>query len=143
MLVASIAGGLIWLADRYAPLARLEFTLRREAAVVIAAAGLAIAVAGVVSFRRARTTVNPLNPAATSALVVSGIYRITRNPMYLGVLMCLLGWALYLGGAGGFVWPAVFVAWMNRFQIVPEERALRARFGAGFENYRACVRRWI
>jgi protein-S-isoprenylcysteine O-methyltransferase Ste14 len=143
MLVATIAGALIWLADRYAPVVRFDFPMQREVAIAVALAGFTVAVAGVVSFRRARTTVNPLNPAAASALVVSGIYRWTRNPMYLGVLLCLLGWALYLGSASAFVWPLLFVAYMDRLQIAPEEAALRARFGAEFESYRASVRRWI
>lgn len=143
MLVATTAGLAIWLTDRYAPVLRFDFPVRREVVTAIALAGFAVATAGVVSFRRARTTVNPLRPDGASTLVIVGIYRFTRNPMYLGVSLCLLGWALYLGSAMALVWPAVFAAYMNRFQIAPEEMALRARFGAAFETYCARVRRWI
>ena len=143
MIVAAVAGALIWLVARAAPAWRMEFALGREVAVAMAVIGVAVAVAGVVSFRRARTTVNPLNPAAASALVVSGIYRWTRNPMYLGVLVCLLGGVVYTGSVPALLVLPPFVAYMNRFQIAPEEMALRGRFGAEFDSYRARVRRWI
>jgi protein-S-isoprenylcysteine O-methyltransferase Ste14 len=143
MLVAAMAGLAIWLTDRYAPVLQFDFAARREVATAIALAGCAVAIAGVVSFRRARTTMNPLRPDGASTLVIAGIYRFTRNPMYLGVSLCLFGWALYLGSAMALVWPLVFVAYMNRFQIAPEEIALSARFGAAFETYCARVRRWI
>ena len=106
-------------------------------------AGAAVAVAGVVSFRRARTTVNPMRPETASHLVVSGIYRVTRNPMYVGMLLALLAWALFLANALAFVFPIAFVLLMNRLQIQPEERALAARFGGAFADYRARVRRWL
>ena len=143
MIVAAVAGALIWLVARAAPAWRMEFALGREVAVAMAVIGVAVALAGVVSFRRARTTVNPLNPAAASALVVSGIYRWTRNPMYLGVLVCLLGGVVYTGSVPALLVLPPFVAYMNRFQIAPEEMALRGRFGAEFDSYRARVRRWI
>lgn len=143
MLVATVAGALIWLVARETEAVRVEFALRGEVAVAVALAGLAIAVAGIVSFRRARTTVNPLRPDAASTLVVSGVYRWTRNPMYLGVLVCLLGWVVWLGSVPALFVLPLFVAWMNRFQIIPEEEALHALFGAEFETYRARVRRWM
>lgn len=105
--------------------------------------GAAIAVAGVLAFRRARTTVNPMTPGASSSVVSTGIYRLTRNPMYLGFLLALAGWGAMLGNLLGLLPLAAFVAWMNRFQIAPEERALREKFGAGYEAYMGQVRRWI
>jgi protein-S-isoprenylcysteine O-methyltransferase Ste14 len=143
MIVAAVAGGSIWLVARTAPAGSVEFGLRREVAFTLLIAGFAVAIAGVVSFRRARTTVNPLNPEKSSALVVSGIFRWTRNPMYLGVLVCLLGVVVWFGSVPALLVPVVFVAYIDRFQIVPEETALRARFGEEFESYRARVRRWI
>lgn len=143
MLVAAIATGVIWLVARAAPVLSLEFPLRGVLAAALAPAGITVAVAGVVSFRRASTTVNPLNAAAASALVVSGIFRVTRNPMHLGVLVCLLGWVVWLGSVPALFVLPLFVAHLNRFQIIPEEAALRARFGAEFDAYRSRVRRWI
>jgi protein-S-isoprenylcysteine O-methyltransferase Ste14 len=99
--------------------------------------------AGLAAFRRARTTVNPLQPDRASALVSAGIYRYTRNPMYLALAMALLAWGLWLGHAVAPCGVAIFVAWMNRYQIAPEERALAGLFGAEFERYRREVRRWL
>ena len=95
------------------------------------------------SFRRARTTVNPLRPANSSALVTSGIYRHTRNPMYLGMATLLAAWATWLGTPWALFGIVAFVAWITRFQIIPEERVLANLFGADFAAYRARVRRWI
>lgn len=123
----------------------LAFTLPGRLAIAIAAAalGVAISVAGVVSFRRAKTTVNPTNPGAASSLVATGIYRLTRNPMYLGLFLVLAGWAIYLSNIVAFAGPLLLVLYLNRFQIVPEERALAAKFGMSFDDYRRRTRRWI
>lgn len=115
----------------------------RMLAVALALLGLAIDIAGVLSFRRARTTVNPLRPANSSALVTSGIYRHTRNPMYLGMATLLAAWATWLGTPWALFGIVAFVAWITRFQIIPEERVLANLFGADFAAYRARVRRWI
>ncbi len=102
-----------------------------------------MAVAGVREFRRASTTVNPLTPAAASAMVRSGIYRHTRNPMYLGMLLVLAGWAAWLASVAAVAVLPAFVLYMNRLQIEPEERALASLFGSDFEDYRRSVRRWL
>jgi protein-S-isoprenylcysteine O-methyltransferase Ste14 len=97
----------------------------------------------VAAFRRARTTVNPLTPDATTALVESGIYRLTRNPMYLGFLLLLLAEIVWLANPVALLAAPAFVLYLNRFQIGPEERALRNRFGAKFQSYSHRVRRWL
>lgn len=109
----------------------------------IALAGGLIVLAGGVAFRQHRTTVNPLRPEASTAVVTSGVYRWTRNPMYLGMLLVLLGWATYLAHPGAIVLLPLFVAYIQRFQIVPEERALLAKFGPRYRDYMQRVRRWI
>lgn len=106
-------------------------------------AGVLIALTGIVSFRRARTTVNPMHPEAVSRLVVTGIYRWTRNPMYLGMLLALLGFGLLLGNALAIGVALAFVPLMNRLQIAPEERTLALRFGPAFDDFRRSVRRWL
>jgi len=133
----------MWVAARVGPAAGFTLPAGRIMAACLAVAGVIIALLGVVSFRRAKTTVNPLDPAAASALVVSGIYQLTRNPMYLGLLLVLLGWALFLANALTFVFPVAFVFLMNRLQIIPEEKALAALFGPGFADYQSKVRRWL
>jgi protein-S-isoprenylcysteine O-methyltransferase Ste14 len=102
-----------------------------------------MAIAGVISFQRAKTTVNPTRPGSASALVVSGVYRVTRNPMYLGLLLVLLGWGVFLSNVLAFIWIPAYVAYMNRFQIAPEERALSCLFGQEFLAYKAKVGRWL
>lgn len=105
--------------------------------------GAAVALAGVMAFRRHKTTVNPLTPQQSSTLVAGGIYRFSRNPMYLGFLLALLGWGVYLGNWASVLLLPVFVAYMNRFQIQPEERALTQLFGPQFVDYARSVRRWL
>ena len=93
-------------------------------------------------FRHHQTTVSPTRPDQTSCLVTRGVYRISRNPMYLGLLCWLAAWACYLGGAWVWAGPIVLVVWLTRFQIMPEERLLRARFGDEYVVYCQRVRRW-
>jgi protein-S-isoprenylcysteine O-methyltransferase Ste14 len=123
----------------------LSFTLAGSSAIglLLVIAGVALAFAGVVAFRRQRTTVNPLTPGASSSVVSSGVYRVSRNPMYVGLLLALAGWAVYLSNAGAASLLPVFVAYMTHFQIKPEERALLAKFGSEFAQYMSRVRRWL
>lgn len=113
-------------------------------AAAIAVAGLLVCLLGVASFRRAGTTVDPRRPTGTSALVAHGIYRYSRNPMYLGMLFVVAAWGLHLGHwlalACG---PLAFVLYLDRLQIVAEERALEEKYGDEYRAYARAVRRWI
>jgi len=142
-VVLLFMAGLSWLASCAAP--TLSFVLPHRNALVAAllVAGVCVAILGVTSFRRARTTLNPLRPEKSSALVMSGIYRYTRNPMYLGLLLVLVGWSFFLANALAFVFLPVFILYMNRFQIQPEERVLVSLFGQQFTAYQSKVRRWL
>lgn len=142
-LVGAIAGALMLGVAWVAPALTFDLSWRLPIAVVIALAGLALGLVAVGHFLRARTTVDPLDPGKASALVASGIYRFTRNPMYLGMAMLLLAWAVWLSNLAALAGLALFVAYINRFQIEPEERALRARFGEEFDAYCRRVRRWF
>jgi len=116
------------------------------AAVAFAACavlGGGIGIAGVAEFRRHSTTVDPMAPDKTKSIVRDGIYRYSRNPMYLALVVTLAGWGLFLQNAAALVVLPVFVAYLLQFQIKPEERVLRARFGSDFDDYMAGVRRWI
>ena len=127
----------------FTPRLALAWLHRPGLALALVIGGALVAFLGVVSFRRARTTVDPRYPEKMSALVTSGLYRATRNPMYLGMLLALAAWAFWLGHAGSFLFLPLFVAILHRLQIAPEERALARMFGASFAAYRARVRRWI
>lgn len=113
------------------------------ASLVLAVIGIGFDLAGLIAFRRQRTTINPLHPEKSSALVCSGIYRISRNPMYVGMALLLLAWAVYLQSPVALLGLAGFIAYITRFQIIPEEQVLAQRFGVAFEDYRRRVRRWL
>jgi protein-S-isoprenylcysteine O-methyltransferase Ste14 len=137
-----IAAGMWWLA-------RLPPTLQLPQRAVLPVAGLLVVIAvvigigGVLSFRRAKTTVNPLKPERSSALVSTGVYSFTRNPMYLGMVLVLLAWAVYLTSAWALSGPVLYALYLTRFQIIPEERVLDSLFGVSFSEYRKRVRRWL
>jgi len=99
--------------------------------------------AAIHQFGHAGTTVSPHQPEAASVLVTRGVYAWTRNPMYLGLTTALTGWAVSLGGLSAFTGPLLFAPLIVRVQILPEERALRARFGREYEDYCARVNRWL
>ncbi len=141
-LVGLSAALLMWALNGWWPL-EFESVWRMPLALLLVAVGAGLDLAGLWAFRRAHTTINPLKPQRTSALVSSGVYRFTRNPMYLGMLCLLLAWAVYLGQPWTLLGPVAFVAYITRFQILPEERAIRARFGTEFDAYCARVRRWL
>ena len=140
-------GLLMWALARAFPTAQLwpqgAWPFGVGAALGIALAGGLIALAGAWQFRRARTTINPLSPAKTSALVTGGVYRVTRNPMYLGMLLVLIGWGVWLGNAAAWLALPLSVLLLNTLQIKPEERLLRQRFGDAYARYAARVRRWL
>ena len=94
-------------------------------------------------FRKAKTTVNPLQPQSATSLVVSGVFSLSRNPMYVGVAFILLAWSMYLGSSWALLGVVGFVIFINQFQIVPEERAMLALFGEEFVSYSKKVRRWL
>lgn len=124
-----------------------EFTVAwcgfRLVAAGLAMAGLVIIAIAIGAFIKAKTTINPMNPDNAEKLVTKGLYRISRNPMYLGVLLLLLGWVAYLQNIAGFVPVILFVVAMTLFQIKPEEKALRKKFGHEYDAYCKRARRWI
>ena len=105
--------------------------------------GLIVFIAAVRSFRKQKTTVNPLAPKQASSLVVSGIFKYSRNPMYLGMLIVLLSISFKFNLAGGIVISLFFYLFITRFQISPEEEAMNELFGDEFIEYSKRTRRWI
>jgi protein-S-isoprenylcysteine O-methyltransferase Ste14 len=94
-------------------------------------------------FRRARTTANPLKPETASALVTSGVFAYSRNPMYLGLTLILGGWAFWLGALTPWLMLPLFTTAITMLQILPEERALAGLFGTDFAAYRRNTDRWF
>ncbi len=137
-----VAAGM-WLLARYVLPLSFEIPLRRVLVALFFCLGGVVAAPAVAAFRSAGTTVDPRDPARASQLVVAGMYRYSRNPMYLGLLFVLIAWAIYLSNPLGFVGPPLFVFCMNRLQIRPEEAAMASQFGDAYRSYRESVRRWL
>ncbi|KPH61527.1 isoprenylcysteine carboxyl methyltransferase [Pseudoalteromonas porphyrae] len=112
-------------------------------AVVLVVIGSIFCIAGVVSFRLAKTTVNPSKPEQATRLVSKGIYKYTRNPMYVGFAFILAGWGVWLGSLWAILCVFGFVFYLTVFQIIPEEHALQRLFGQDYSDYKARVRRWL
>ena len=143
MIVVAISAIAMWLIARWMAFARLGFPGHLLVSCIVLVAGLFTLTSGVFGFRLARTTVDPTHPEAASSLVTTGVYKRSRNPMYLGFALILIAWCLYLANAASLVVVGAFVTYITRFQIVPEERILEAKFGPAFLNYRAKTRRWL
>lgn len=143
VVVVLVIAGLMAATAKLIPMEPWHFTDAKALAFALVTAGAFIAVAGVIAFRQAKTTANPMNPNASSALVASGIYRFTRNPMYLGFLLALAGWGVWLASLPALLWLVVYILFINRYQIIPEERILEEKFGDEFIFYRKKVRRWF
>ena len=142
-MVAALCAVIMWFAGKLWPALDFDFPGRFTAIVALVVIGLLVGGIAFSQFTRARTTVNPVKPQESSVLVTRGLYRWTRNPMYLGMLIVLVAWAFFVSNALAFLVLPLFIAYINRFQIQPEERVLRGRFGAQFDDYCGRVRRWL
>jgi protein-S-isoprenylcysteine O-methyltransferase Ste14 len=142
IIVAVCAAGM-WGLSFTGPVIELSADVRDMAIIVLLVSGAFYGFAGALAFKKAATTVNPLRPEKASSLVSSGIYRVSRNPMYAGLALFLTAWAVYLSSAWAYLGVIGFVLYINRFQIAPEERALLKIFRSEYEHYQAKVRRWL
>ena len=138
-----IFGALMWCTDRAAPIAALIAKPANRLGWIFVACGASVIATAMLQFRRARTTVNPLTPAKASSLVTSGIFGYSRNPMYLGLLLVLAGWAIVLGSLGPWLALPLFVVVIAKMQIEPEEAVLSVLFGGPYRAYCARVGRWF
>lgn len=141
-LVVTVAAAII-LVSIFVPAANVHWPGHRLLATCALVLGPMLAGLGVFQFGRARTTVSPLRPARTQAIVTTGVYRWSRNPMYLGMALALLGLAAWWSSVPGYLAVPAFVAYLTRYQILPEEQALLAKFGPEFSAYTQQVRRWV
>ena len=142
-LAGVIMGVVAWLVSRQFAPTTLPTAPRLAVAAGFVLLGLWLAGTAARTFSRAKTTLNPIKPETSTSLVTHGIFARSRNPMYLGMASWLLGWSAWLGTPAGLLGPILFVLYMNRFQIGPEERALDQLFGADYTRYKNTVRRWL
>ncbi len=133
----------MWAVARYVLWGRVEFAAQMPLAASLLAAGLLIALAAMVSFITAKTTINPMRPARASSLITSGVYRYSRNPIYLADALILTALAVWLGSICNSLILFIFLWVIQRFQIRAEERALTTLFGERYAAYCSTVRRWL
>jgi protein-S-isoprenylcysteine O-methyltransferase Ste14 len=131
-----------WLSTEL-PIVSWDFAFDKLAIIFICILGFCFCVAGILAFIKEKTTTNPLKPETASSLVSSGVYGISRNPMYLGLALFLVAFAVFLSSLTAFAGVAGFVIYMNEFQIKPEEKAIEGVFGHDYIEYKNKVRRWV
>lgn len=142
-VVFLIFGSLMYLLAEFLPVGFFDFFGRHYLMVALAVFAFVIAVIALFQFFAAKTAIDPTQPDKAKKLVESGLYAYSRNPMYLAMLLLLLAWGVWLGNAFNTLLAAGFVAYMNRFQIEPEEQALTQIFGKNYKQYCLLVRRWF
>ena len=140
-LIAMLCVLIIFLSKSIFP--SFVFSYKLQLGIFVSTIGFLLLVVSIKSFIDNKTTINPLNLKKSTYLVTSGVFRFSRNPMYLGMVLFLLGTAIILNIIGGLIISILFIFYMNFFQIIPEEKALQNLFGKNYRNYRKTVRRWI
>lgn len=133
----------MWGIYKLFPNLNLQFTGQKLLGLSLIGIGLGLDLISIGAFLRAKTTINPIKLAKTSHLVTSGLYRLSRNPMYLGLACLLTGWAILLGNPINLLILGIFILLMNMLQIIPEEQILLEKFGHNYRNYQSEVKRWI
>ena len=133
----------IWFVAWMNPWADLQIPGREWVALVLLIMGFALIIAGAVVFISAKTTVNPMTPELATSIVNRGVYKLSRNPMYLGFFLMLVGWGMLLANILSALLLPLFILCIDRFQIIPEENALLTKFGDEYAGYLKSVRRWI
>jgi protein-S-isoprenylcysteine O-methyltransferase Ste14 len=142
-IILLLSGIAMWFIAHSAYAYTISIPLALIMAIILAACGVFISASAIRRFKAVETTINPLQPDAATALVHHGVFGRTRNPMYVGLFLILLGWAAWLQSLSNAIVLIAFVLWLTEMQIKPEEAALRKVFGQGYVDYCKRVRRWI
>lgn len=138
-----ICGALVFALSETGVLTFKSTIVTEVLAIMLVLLGVTLGLAGVMQFKQSSTTVNPVDTSKSSSLVTAGIYRITRNPMYVGMLFILIAMGIWFASVLSIAVMIFFIAYLTRFQIVPEERALEDIFGQPYKDYKQRVRRWL
>lgn len=141
--VVVLISAVMWMAAQIAPPLQIDSHLRLAFGGTVVLAGFIFLMLGFTAFGQAKTTIDPVNLERASSLVTGGIYRLTRNPMYVGFTIVLVGWAVYLAIPWAALGSIAFVLFTTRFQIIPEERVMSSKFGQAYVEYKERVRRWL
>ncbi|NKI32610.1 methyltransferase family protein [Croceivirga thetidis] len=142
-IIFLVFGALMFFLARILPVGKFDFFGREVFTKVLLGIAILIAVIAIVQFRLKKTTVNPQRPQKASSLVTTGIYDLSRNPMYLAMLLLLVALGLEFQNAFNTLLVGGYVFYMNKFQIIPEEEELAKKFGQEYKLYLKAVRRWF
>ncbi len=142
-IYAIALGILMWLLNQYIPVIHWISPPWNTMGLILMGIAFSFDLWSLFLFFRSKTTANPLRPETSNRLVTSGLYQFTRNPMYVGLLIALLGFAIWLGGITPFLLLPLFVFLITTQQIIPEEIALEKKFGKEYLDYKKRVRRWL
>lgn len=143
VLVFLLFGLVIYVVATFLPFGFFDFFGRLLLFKILLGLAILVAVMALFQFYKAKTTVDPTKPNKASNLVIGGVFKVSRNPMYLAMLLVLLALGIILGNVFNTLTAAAFVGYMNRFQIIPEERILLEKFGRAYKEYCTLTRRWF
>ena len=142
-IYALLTALVMWLSSQYIPVAQLIKEPVNNVGILLMLLALCMDFSSLYLFLKKRTTPNPMKPEFTTGLVTHGFYKISRNPMYLGMLTILFGLAIYLGNLTAFLVLPAFYFVITEMQIKPEEQMLEQKFGEEYLDYKSKVRRWL
>lgn len=142
-IIAIFCAIMMWMLRDFGPSINLSDNFKLSILFICIGIAIAFDLSALREFGRAKTTINPLNPQKAQSIVTSGIYKITRNPMYVGIVVLLFGFCMKFGSYIGFIFIPLFITYITIFQIIPEEIALEAKFRDEYLKYKNKVRRWI
>jgi protein-S-isoprenylcysteine O-methyltransferase Ste14 len=142
-IVVAIVGTAMYFVDAKLGLMKVTIAWQTPVATILLATGLLLMLVAVVAFIAAKTTINPMRPSRASHLMTTGIYSVSRNPIYLADVIVLAACAVWLGNLANIALLAIFAAYIHKFQILPEEQALSRIFGEDYTTYCLRVRRWL
>ncbi|AVL71701.1 methyltransferase family protein [Oligella urethralis] len=142
-LIAFLSALLMYFVAKPLPIIHITWQAKLIISTLLMLLALTIGLSAIIAFVRHKTTANPKRPSASTKLVMTGIYRYSRNPMYLAILCLLLAWAVYLQSLFASIGIIFYLLYITRFQIMPEERVLGSKFKAEFSAYKQQVRRWL
>jgi protein-S-isoprenylcysteine O-methyltransferase Ste14 len=142
-VVVVIIAAMMWWLEKLLAVGAFTSDIQPLLAIVFMGSGIGMMLVAAFSFYKSKTTINPLDPSKASHLITTGLFGFSRNPIYLADLLVLIAWAIWLGNIFNIALLVVFIVYINRFQIAPEERALGILFGDAYREYCSRVRRWI
>lgn len=142
-IITLVIATAMWWIDQYLVFHWATFGSIWWVSFMFVAIGGVFGLVGLVQFYKSSTSIDPHKPEKASRLVTNGIYSISRNPMYTGLLLMLVGYGFYLGNGLAFALLPLFMGYMNRYQITPEEKVMEDKFGEEYQKYKSEVRRWL